>query len=176
LTRPSTIYLAAIVIIIIVAALSFGIFFEKSAIQTVSQSSSTQTSSVDGILQTESRRTARIVLSDVTLTVEIAETQPEWTQGLSGRNSMASDQGMLFIFDHEAKWSFWMKDVKFPLDIIWFNSNRQVVYVEHDLSPCSSQNCPVFTPPSNARYVLEVNAGFAATHNISIGDTFIFLD
>ena len=175
MAKRSTIYAMA-TLLIIFAALSFGTFIQRNKIQTVSESSSTQTQLVEVIPQTESRRTIRILISDVTLTVEIAETQPQWTQGLSGRGSMASDRGMLFIFDHEARWSFWMKDMKFPLDIIWFNSNRQVVYVKQDLSPCNSQSCPVFTPSANATYVLEVNTGFAATHKISIGDTFVFLD
>ncbi len=67
-----------------------------------------------------------------------------------------------------------MIDMKFPLDIIWFNSNRQVVWVEPNLQPCASMNCAELTPESPAMYVLEVNAGFVATQHIKLGTTFTF--
>ena len=69
-----------------------------------------------------------------------------------------------------------MKDMKFPLDIIWFSSDRKVVYIKQNLLPCSPDNCPVFTPPVDALYVLEVNAGFVETHNILLDDSFAFLE
>lgn len=68
-----------------------------------------------------------------------------------------------------------MKDMRFSLDIIWFNSNRHVVFIEQSLQPCSPQSCPVHTPTTNAMYVLEVNAGFVQAHDISLGDTFNFV-
>jgi uncharacterized membrane protein (UPF0127 family) len=66
--------------------------------------------------------------------------------------------------------------MKFPLDIIWFNSIRQVVWVEPNLSPCTPMNCPEVTPETKAMYVLEVNSGFVAAHHIKLGTTFVFLD
>jgi len=68
-----------------------------------------------------------------------------------------------------------MIDMKFPLDIIWFNSNRQVVYIQQNLPPCTPQGCPVFEPPVKATYVLEVDAGFVQGHNVTLGTTFAFL-
>jgi len=106
--------------------------------------------------------------------VEIARNATTQTRGLSGRPSLDNDTGMLFVFDHEDYWSFWMIDMKFPLDIIWFNSNRQVVWVEPNLQPCTSTNCAELTPESPAMYVLEINAGFAAIHQIKLGTTFTF--
>jgi uncharacterized membrane protein (UPF0127 family) len=81
---------------------------------------------------------------------------------------------MLFVFDHEDYWAFWMIDMKFPLDIIWFNSARQVVWTEPDLRPCPPSNCPVIMPNAKAMYVLEVNAGFITAHHITLGTTFSF--
>jgi uncharacterized membrane protein (UPF0127 family) len=117
-----------------------------------------------------------IMINGVMLTVELAETPGAQEKGLSGRQSLPSDHGMLFIFDHEDNWGFWMVDMRFPLDIIWFNSNRQAVFFEQDLSPCTPQYCPVYTPDAKAMYVLEVNAGFVAAHQITLGTTFMFLD
>lgn len=68
-----------------------------------------------------------------------------------------------------------MYEMKFPLDIIWFNSSRQAVFFEQDLAPCTPTACPVFTPTARAMYVLEVDAGFIAAHRVSLGDTFTFL-
>jgi hypothetical protein len=110
------------------------------------------------------------------LTVELAETSTAQEKGLSGRSSMPVDYGMLFVMQHPDYWGFWMVDMKFPLDIIWFNSTRQVVFTEPNLPPCTPQNCPVVTPTSKALYVLEVNAGFMASHQIRMGTTFVFLD
>ena len=120
-------------------------------------------------------QSSRVMVGNVLLIVEIVKTPADQQKGLSGRTSLASDHGMLFVFDHEDNWGFWMIDMKFPLDIIWFNSNRQVVFIEQNLPPCTPQSCPVFTPNVKAMYVLEVNAGFVAAHQITFGTPFTFL-
>ncbi len=126
--------------------------------------------------QNQTRTISHIVFGNVLLTVEIANTPAAQQEGLSGRTSLAQDHGMLFVFDHEDYWGFWMIDMKFPLDIIWFNSSRQAVFIEQNLQPCTPQNCPVFTPDTKAMYVLEVNAGFVMAHQIGLGTTFTFLN
>ena len=120
-------------------------------------------------------QTAKIKLAGVTLTVELATTPAAQEQGLSDRDSMPADHGMLFVFNQEAEWGFWMHEMRFPLDMIWFNANRQAVFIEQDLPPCTPTACPVYTPPVNALYVLEVNAGFVATNGIALGTTFTFV-
>lgn len=117
----------------------------------------------------------RIWIAGVALTVELARTPAQRQRGLSGRDSLAVDRGMLFLFDREGFWGFWMPNMSFPLDIIWFNSSRQAVYIKQDLEPCTPQNCPVFVPPVKAMYVLEVNAGFVNAHRLSLGDVFLIL-
>jgi len=121
--------------------------------------------------------TNRIELDGVTLTVELATTPTAQQQGLSDRDSMGADHGMLFVFNQAAEWGFWMHEMRFPLDIIWFNPNRQVVFIEPDLTPCppAPANCPVYAPPINAMYVLEVNAGFVQANGVKLGDTFSFV-
>ncbi len=118
--------------------------------------------------------TAQIVIAGTNLTVELATTLPAQERGLSGLPSLPRNEGMLFVFDHEDYWMFWMIDMKFPLDIIWFNSARQVVYTEPDLKPCPPDDCPVVMPNVKSMYVLEVNAGFIAAHHITLGTIFSF--
>ena len=127
------------------------------------------------LMRPPSNNAPHIRIAGVTLTVEIAKTSTEQAKGLSGRDKLPADHGMLFVFDHDDFWGFWMIDMKFPLDIIWFNSNRQVVYIQQDLPPCTPPGCPVFEPPVKATYVLEVDAGFVQAHNVTVGTTFAFL-
>ena len=127
-------------------------------------------------LASGSANSTRIMIAGVVLTVELAETPTAQERGLSGRSSMPLDHGMLFVMQHSDYWGFWMVDMKFPLDIIWFNSTRQVVFTEPNLPPCTPQNCPVVTPTSKALYALEVNAGFIASHQVRMGTAFVFLD
>jgi len=115
-----------------------------------------------------------ITIANVILSVEIARNTTTQTQGLSNRASLSKDSGMLFVFDHPDYWSFWMAGMKFPLDIIWFNSNRQVVWIEPNVQPCISLNCAELTPESPAMYVLELNAGFVVTHKVELGTIFTF--
>jgi len=119
-------------------------------------------------------KTESIELGGVTLTVELATTPAAQQQGLSDRDSMPADHGMLFVFDQEGEWSFWMHEMKFPLDIIWFDSSRKAVFFELNLQPCTPTECPVYTPPVNTMYVLEVNAGFVRANGIVLGQSFYF--
>ena len=128
-----------------------------------------------GYFVLQQRPSNRITIDGVVLIVDLATTPAEQQQGLSGRDSMAPDHGMLFVFQTEYYWSFWMIEMNFPLDMIWFNSSRQAVFFEQNLPPCGPNFCPVFTPPVKALYVLEVNAGFIAAHHISLGDQFTFI-
>lgn len=122
-----------------------------------------------------SPNSVRIRIAGDVLYVELATTPAQLAKGLSGRDSLPADHGMLFVFETEDYWSFWMHEMRFPLDIIWFNSGKQAVFLEQDLQPCGNDTCPTFSPTVRAMYVLEVNAGFVAAHQISPGDTFTFV-
>jgi hypothetical protein len=97
------------------------------------------------------------------LTVELADTQTKRMKGLMGRTHLDDNRGMLFVFPHEARHSFWMANTKIALDIIWMDKNYNVVHVEENVPPCTSKvliNCPTYSPDSPAKYVLEVNGGW----------------
>lgn len=107
--------------------------------------------------------------------LEIAKSPEAMARGLSGREKLGAVQGMLFAFDMDGSYGFWMKDMKFNLDILWLDGSGRVVYVQENLPPCTPQECPVYKPQQTARYVLEVNAGFAAKHGIKSGSAVHFL-
>ncbi len=102
------------------------------------------------------------------LKVELALTQKEQEQGLSGRDNLKEDEGMLFVFSHIDKYSFWMKDMKFPLDIIWLSEDFHVIYIKENATPESYPES--FSPSLYSKYVLEVNALFSLKNNLKVGD------
>ena len=102
--------------------------------------------------------------------VEIADTQQEQTLGLMYRDEMAADHGMLFIFPTEAPRSFWMKNCRIALDIMYFDKNLNMVSASLDTQPCRVSRCPSYPSKAPAMYVLELNAGKASELGIGPGD------
>lgn len=105
------------------------------------------------------------------ITVELAETAYQKSIGLSGRDSLDEDKGMLFIFPNNSRNAFWMKDMDFNLDIIWIKDNS-VVAMEKNVPYKNSdgkQNLRLYTPQENANYVLELNAGSSDKLGIEVG-------
>lgn len=103
----------------------------------------------------------------------LAKTDKEKVAGLSNTNSLRQDQGMLFIFSQKGYYPFWMRNMKFPLDIIFIDTNT-IVDIFQNLPPASTSSdlskIPVFRPKKQANFVLEVTAGIAKKNNIKIGD------
>ncbi len=108
-----------------------------------------------------------ITIGGVPVSVNIASTEPQREQGLSCTAPLGKGQGMLFVFQQDGEWGFWMKDMNFPLDIIWTDAAGRVGSVRQSLSPATYPE--VFYPSQPARYVLEVRAGFANLHHIATG-------
>jgi uncharacterized membrane protein (UPF0127 family) len=105
-----------------------------------------------------------------TIQVEIADTPDTRSQGLSLRDSLPKDHGMLFVFDEEGNYAFWMKNMEFNLDIIWINSTGTIVHIEKNLKPCL-EICPSYGSEKPAQYVLEMNAGVSDELGIREGTT-----
>ena len=104
--------------------------------------------------------------------LSIVTTAHDQQKGLGGRASMPEDSGMLFVFPAEAPRCFWMKDMRFPLDIIWLSKQKQVVYVQSEVSPATYPDD--FCPPQGAQYVIELNSGEAARAGITVGEKLTF--
>jgi uncharacterized membrane protein (UPF0127 family) len=100
--------------------------------------------------------------------LEIVRTSEEQQRGLSGRELLAENAGMLFVYKEPAIPGFWMPDMNFSIDIIWIDENRNIIGVAENISPDTFPE--TFSPPSPILYVLEVNAGWSEIHNISADD------
>jgi uncharacterized protein len=113
-----------------------------------------------------------IQINDIKIKAELADTQKERTQGLSLRKSLEDRDGMLFVFDNEDLHGIWMKDMNFSIDILWIDEDYKIIDIKNDARPESYPE--VFFPNENAKYVLEINAGFVEMNNIKIKDKIIF--
>lgn len=102
--------------------------------------------------------------------VELAETEAEKSKGLMFRESLNEEEGMLFIYEEESKYNFWMKSTLISLDIIWIDSNFEVVYIEHNAQPCNDFFCESINPGRDAKYILEINGGKSVEIGLGIGD------
>ena len=111
-----------------------------------------------------------MVLGGKTFSVEIADTQEEHALGLMYRDSMPADHGMIFLFPNEAPRRFWMKNTRIPLDIMYFDKDLKLVSISADTPPCRVSNCPSYSSKAPAQYVLELNAGLAASLGVKVGD------
>jgi uncharacterized membrane protein (UPF0127 family) len=107
----------------------------------------------------------QVCITDKCYAVEIAGTPAERAKGLMYRDQLDADKGMLFVFDKEGSYPFWMKNTQIPLDIIWINSSKEVVYVSRNSTPCANE-CPLISPGKDASYVLELNPG----SDVQVGD------
>lgn len=113
-----------------------------------------------------------IKLDNKILDVQIAETDAQKVRGLMFQNKLPDDQGMIFVFSQEQVVPIWMLNMQFPLDIIWFDTNGNIVHVEKNVPPCKSAletaTCTVQNADGKkAKYVLEVSAGFTDRFNIT---------
>ena len=113
---------------------------------------------------------ANVTIKGFELNTEIPVTSELMSKGLSVKNQLKENEAMLFVFEEPARHSFWMKDMKFPIDIIWLDSNGKIVHIEGNLEPCPLVFvCPGYAPNVDSQYVLETVAGFTQRHNISVG-------
>ncbi|MEE9322978.1 MAG: DUF192 domain-containing protein [Candidatus Aenigmarchaeota archaeon] len=110
-----------------------------------------------------------VCFEDKCFMVEIADTPEERAEGLMFRESLEPDKGMLFVFGQESEYGFWMKNTIIPLDIIWINSDGEVVFISKETRPCD-ESCPFIRPDRKAKYVLELNAGVSDEIVLGIGD------
>lgn len=106
-------------------------------------------------------------IGDHVVNIEIADTQSKRNQGLSGRESLAENLGMLFVFENEGKHTFWMKDMKFALDFIWIRDGK-VVEITSDVPVLPLET---YEPVELIDSMLEVNSGFASKNTIKVGDS-----
>lgn len=122
-------------------------------------------------------RKAQIVLRGHAFDIEVAETIAARTQGLSGRASLDEGTGLLFLFRSPGNYGFWMKDMNFPIDILWFRGTK-LVGIEKSAPPPTPETTlfglKVYYPPEDVDRVLELPAGTAERYGFAPGDIYEF--
>lgn len=116
---------------------------------------------------------AQVVINHRVINVEVADNTVLQQKGLSGHKKLLPNEGMFFVFTKVGEQDFWMKDMTFPLDIIWIDENLKVVHIEKSLDPKTYPK--IYFSSTPALYVLEIMAGQSDVLKIATGTTVTFL-
>lgn len=116
----------------------------------------------------------KLLIGHTEFDVEVVGTSESMQRGLSGRKKISESSGMFFLFDNDGYHGFWMKEMLFPIDIVWTDKNLKIVTIVEGATPDSFPT--VFKPSEVSRYVLEVSGGVTQKLGIKIGDTAHFLE
>ncbi len=112
-------------------------------------------------------------LAQQTFANEVADTPEKMQKGLMFRQSLSKNASMLFIFPQPQQANFWMKNTLIPLDMLFFDENRELREIKRDIPPCTTEDCPIYQSISdNIRFVLEVSAGTAKRLNLHLREKF----
>lgn len=114
-----------------------------------------------------------LTISGTTFDVKVAATESVRHKGLSGTKHLDLTEGMLFVFERDDKWGIWMKDMFIPIDILWLDKDKKIIYIVKQADP-SSYPFTTYSPSKPARYVVELAAGTVARKNLKIGDVATF--
>jgi uncharacterized membrane protein (UPF0127 family) len=108
------------------------------------------------------------------LEVEVMVKDEDLQMGLMFRPSLPQDKGMLFIFEESDFHGIWMKNCRFPIDILWLDENKKIVHLLEGAPPCQAEPCPVYRTLRKAAYVVELNSGQARKEKAVLGSTITF--
>jgi uncharacterized membrane protein (UPF0127 family) len=118
---------------------------------------------------------AKVTVKGFELIADIPITGEQMSKGLAVKNHLNENEAMLFVFEKPDRHSFWLKDMKFPIDILGLDSDGKVVYIKENMQPCiSTIICILYTPNTDSQYMLETVAGFTPRHNVSVGTNIDF--
>jgi uncharacterized protein len=104
---------------------------------------------------------------NISFPVTIVDTEEKREHGLSNTDSLPSKTGELFIFETPGNYGFWMKDMNYPLDMVWIDKNLKIIGVTRNISPSTYPD--IFYPPKAVQYVIEVNANEAEALGLKVG-------
>lgn len=119
--------------------------------------------------------TKNVVIENATIKVELADSDFKRQKGLSGRTGLEKDSGMLFVIsNNKSTPTFWMKDMKIAIDIIWIKDGK-IIQIDKNAPPparnTADKNLKLYSPKTAVDYVLEVNSGYSDLNNIKVGDS-----
>jgi uncharacterized protein len=111
-----------------------------------------------------------VTIGNTTVHAEVANTPAERETGLMNRTALNENAGMLFVFETQQQQSFWMKNMRFPLDIVFITADMRVLEIYQSVPPCTGDPCPLYTSSAPIKYALEVNSGFSERNGIASGN------
>lgn len=111
---------------------------------------------------------------DFLIFAELAKTMAQQARGLMFRESLGEKSGMLFVFLEERRRTFWMKNTKISLDLIFLSADKKIIDIKSDMAACDDDNCAVYSSAKPAKFVLEINSGLAKKWNLKEGDKLDF--
>jgi len=149
----TTYFLAAVALICVVV---LGLMWRQSLDESSQQA------------HTKSQHQAYLLQEGRCLQLDVADSPQERRDGLSNFDSLADNQGMIFLYEESGTYGFWMKDMSFPIDIIWLDKNNRVVKVKRSAQPASFPE--TFSPDRPAKKVIETPSGWTEEQNIKTGD------
>ena len=149
--------IAALILFLFLAGLAWVFFFDPAFLTDA------------GIIRSSVKEQRITIRNTIPLSVEIAQSDVERAKGLSGRSVLPDGRGLLMVFPEDALAGIWMKDMLFPIDIMWIDESGHIVTIAQSVAPSTYPK--VFYPSRAARYVLEVPAGFVDIYNIREGDS-----
>jgi uncharacterized membrane protein (UPF0127 family) len=123
-------------------------------------------------VRTTPQKTTSLGLGGKNISLLVSKTTQQLETGLGNRASLPTNEGMLFIFNTPAIQCFWMKDMHFPIDIIWLSATKNILYIQPDVSPNTYPES--FCPPFLAKYVIELNSGQAKEAGLINGNKLEF--
>lgn len=112
--------------------------------------------------------TTELTLGSGSFNARVADTDETRVKGLSGVTSMGPNDALLFVFDQEKEWGIWMKDMVIPIDIVWLDAQKEVVYIVTDADP-KLGTLKTYTPKDPSKYVIEFAAGTVGQYGITVG-------
>lgn len=155
-----------LLVVLLLGFLTVSDYLKKDTVQSLQ--SQAETSNINNKI-----KKGKVVFGNTSIDIEVSDTIATRQLGLSYRESLDQNSGMLFVFDSYNIEYFWMKDMKFPLDIIWIKDDTIVDISKNVPTPkveVPLNQLPTYSPKEKVNYVLEVNAGFADKNKIKIGD------
>lgn len=120
----------------------------------------------------QSKNRTEISLPNGSIIVDVAVNDADRQKGLSGKKMIDDKSGLLFVFEKPDKHGFWMKDMNFPIDIVWIDDNKKIIGISSNLGPETYPD--IFFPPNDIKYALEINAGLSRKNNFATGTPLTF--
>ncbi len=115
-----------------------------------------------------------VVVDGQKFAVEIMRTDAQRKKGLMGREGLADHEGMIFLFEQPGPLSFWMKNMKFPIDMVFIDQHKKIMNVARDVPPCKQDPCALYKSNGDGQYVLEIDAGLSDKYGFEPGDSIEF--